>query len=110
MDVMQTLVAATGSGGTWQKLDEKLSGVGNSTKQFVDLVQNYWYIPMFIALIIIAVLVFAGGREGRIQAKSKLGFFLIGTALIMMLPSAVSLVLDLFGREQATTWSYTSGG
>ena len=112
MNVIQSIfIAAKSSGATdWDKLDQKLQKVGSSTKSFVDLVQNYWYIPMFIALIIIAILVFAGGREGRVQAKSKLGYFLIGTAIIMMLPSAVGLVLDLVGRDKATTWSYTSGG
>ena len=97
-----------GGGGTvdWSKLKEKLNTVGSGTKDLVDIIQDFWYIPMFFALIIIAVLVFAGGREGRVQAKSKLGYFLIGTALIMMLPSAVSLVAGLFGREPASSWTF----
>lgn len=96
-----------GGSGEWSKLTEKLEKVGSSTKSLVDVIQDYWFIPMLIGLIIIAVLVFAGGREGRVQAKSKLAFFLIGTAIIMMLPTVVSLILDVFGRERASTWTYS---
>lgn len=108
MPIGQILAEETGGGSVdWTTLKNKLETVGTGTKDLVDIIQTYWYIPMFFSLIIIAVLVFAGGREGRVQAKSKLGYFLIGTALIMMLPSAVSLVAGLFGREAASTWTFT---
>lgn len=95
--------------GTWNKLTQKLDKAGNATKDLVTVCQDYWYIPMFFALIIIAILVFAGGREGRVQAKSKLGYFLIGTAIVMLMPSLVSLVGDIIGHDNASTWTWTPG-
>ena len=94
------------SSGTWSKLTQKLDKAGTATKDLVGICQDYWYIPMFFALIIIAILVFAGGREGRVQAKSKLGYFLIGTAIVMLMPSIVSLIGDIIGHDDASAWSW----
>lgn len=100
--------AESGNGGSssgtsyWTGLEEKLNMVGDATNQFLHLCQDYWYIPLTFAIIAIACLVLAGGKQGRLQAKSFLWWVIVATAIIMMVPTIIGLLSTLFVKEQTT--------
>lgn len=100
------VLAATDSSGSgtsyWAGLEEKLNIAGDATNQFLHLCQDYWYIPMTFAIIAIGCLIMAGGKQGRIQAKSFLWWVIVATAIIMMVPTIIGLITTLFAKEQTT--------
>ncbi len=86
----------------WSGLEEKLDTMGTATNEFLHVVQDYWYIPLTVSLIIVFCLVLAGGKQGRIQAKSFLWIILMATAGIMMIPTIIELITTIFAKEQTT--------
>ena len=86
----------------WSGLEDKLGTMGTATNEFLHVVQDFWYIPLTISLIIVFCLVLAGGKQGRIQAKSFAWIVLLATAGVMMIPTLVGLVTTIFAKEQTT--------
>ena len=83
-------------------MEDKLGTMGTATNEFLHVVQDFWYIPLTISLIIVFCLVLAGGKQGRIQAKSFAWIVLLATAGVMMIPTLVGLVTTIFAKEQTT--------
>ena len=82
---------------SWSELDNRLNTLQDSVAGLIQIVQNPWYIPLAIAFIIIAVLIVAGGKNGRIEAKSALWWVLVGSFIIFMIPSLAALIVTLSG-------------
>lgn len=88
-----------GGTGQWDKLEEKLQTAGSGANEFIHLCQDYWYIPMFFALVVYAALILAGGKQGRIQAKSGIWWTFVSIAIVFCIPTIVSLFASLAGKE-----------
>lgn len=86
----------------WTGLEDKLDLMGTATNEFLHVVQDYWYIPLTFSLIIVFCLVLAGGKQGRIQAKSFAWIILLATAGMMMVPTIIGLITTIFAKEQTT--------
>lgn len=90
---------AGGGGGYWDELESKLAIAGEATNEFVHLCQDYWYIPMSFALVIVFALVIAGGKQGRLQAKSMAWWVFVSIAGIMSIPTIINLFASLAGKD-----------
>lgn len=88
----------------WNELDDKMKTVGSATDELIRLCQNYWFIPLVITVIIVAGLVISG-KQGRIEAKSKLFFALVSVAIIMSITSIVALLYTFFTADSGTVSS-----
>lgn len=85
--------------GQWDKLEQKLKTAGEGANEFLHLCQDYWYIPMFFALVIYAALIVAGGKQGRLQAKTGIWWTFVSIAIVFSIPTIVGLFSSLAGKD-----------